>query len=143
LSLAVAHHLKPSVSVESSLIVCCNSMSLDIVCPLFLNLSERALDFRSVEQRFLLCILLFFRLPNPGDEDTDSCMIFFRQPFLIFVESCDDDTTRTSTPAAPQAPPVTPPPRAPTVDHPVGPITRACARELNFIVLLRNEGLVE
>jgi hypothetical protein len=26
-------------------------------------------------------------LSNLGDEDIDSCMIFFRQPFLIFVES--------------------------------------------------------
>jgi hypothetical protein len=52
----------------------------------------------------------------------------------------DEDTTSTSTPAAPQAPPVTPPPQVPTVDHPVGPITRARARELNFIMLLRNEG---
>jgi hypothetical protein len=24
-------------------------------------------------------------LSNPGDEDTDSCMIFFRQLFLIFL----------------------------------------------------------
>jgi hypothetical protein len=87
LSLAVARHLKPSVSVESSFRVCCNSMSLDIVCPLFLNLSERALDSRSVEQRSLLCILLFFGLSNLGDEDIDSSMIFFHQPFLIFVES--------------------------------------------------------
>jgi hypothetical protein len=55
----------------------------------------------------------------------------------------DEDTTRTSTPAAPQAPPVTPPPQAPTVDHLVGPITRARARELNFIMLLRNEGPAE
>jgi hypothetical protein len=77
LSLAVAHHLKPSVSVESSLKVCYNSMSLDIVRPLSFNLSERALDSRSVEQRSLLCILLFFGLSNLGDEDTDNCMIFF------------------------------------------------------------------
>jgi hypothetical protein len=87
LSLAVAHHLKPSVSVESSLKVCCNSMSLDTARHLFLNLSERALDSRSIEQRSLLCILLFFGLSNPGDDDTDSSMIFFHQPFLIFVES--------------------------------------------------------
>jgi len=45
----------------------------------------------------------------------------------------DEDTTSTSTPAAPQAPPV---------DH-LGPITRARARELNFIMLLRNEGPAE
>jgi hypothetical protein len=55
----------------------------------------------------------------------------------------DEGTMRTSTPAAPQAPPVTPPPQAPTVDHLVGPITRARARELNFIMLLRNEGPAE
>jgi hypothetical protein len=55
----------------------------------------------------------------------------------------DEDTASTSTPAAPQAPPVTPPPQAPIVDHPVGPITRARARELNFIMLLRNEGPAE
>jgi hypothetical protein len=87
LSLAVTRRLKPSVSVESSLQVCYNSMSLDTVRPLFLNLSERALDSRSIEQRSLLCILLFFGLSNLGDEDTDSCMIFFHQPFFIFVES--------------------------------------------------------
>ena len=55
----------------------------------------------------------------------------------------DEDTMSTSTPASPQAPPVTPPPQAPTVDHPVEPITRARARELNLIMLLRNEGLAE
>jgi hypothetical protein len=80
--------LEASVSVESSLKVCYNSMSLDTVHLLFFNLSERALDSRSVEQRFLLCILLFFGLSNLGDEDTDSCMIFFHQPLLIFfIES--------------------------------------------------------
>jgi hypothetical protein len=59
LSLAVACHLKPSVSVESSLKVCCNSMSLDTVHHLFLNLSERALDFKSDEQRPLPNYLFF------------------------------------------------------------------------------------
>jgi chromosome segregation ATPase len=67
--------------------VCCNSMSLDTVRPLFLNLSERALDSRSIEQRSLLCILLFFGPSNLGDEDTCGCMIFSHQSFLIFVGS--------------------------------------------------------
>jgi hypothetical protein len=49
LSLVVARHLKPSVSAESTFRVCCNSMSLDTVRPLFLNLSERALDSWSIE----------------------------------------------------------------------------------------------
>jgi hypothetical protein len=88
LSLVVTRHLKPSVSVESSLKVCYNSMSLDTIHPLSFNLSERALDSRSIEQRSLLCILLFFGLSNPRDEDTYNCMIFFHQPLLIFfVES--------------------------------------------------------
>jgi hypothetical protein len=66
-------------------------------------------------------------------------------PRILPLENniADEDTTRTSTPATPQAPPITPPPRAPTVDHPVGPITRARAGELNFIMLLRNEGPAE
>ena len=49
----------------------------------------------------------------------------------------DEDTSSTSTPAAPSpAPPDAPPPQAP----PSGPITRARARELNFVMLLKNEG---
>jgi len=49
----------------------------------------------------------------------------------------DEDTTSTSTPAAPSlASPDAPPPQAP----PSGPITRARARELNFVMLLKNEG---
>jgi hypothetical protein len=87
LSLAIARHLKPSVSVESSFRVCCNSMSLDTIRHLFLNLSERALDSRSIEQRSLLCILLFFGLSNLGDEDIGGCMIFSHQSSMIFVGS--------------------------------------------------------
>jgi hypothetical protein len=46
--------------------------------------------------------------------------------------------TSTSTPAAPfPATPDAPPPQAPP---PSGPITRARARELNFVMLLKNEG---
>ena len=49
----------------------------------------------------------------------------------------DEDTTSTSTPAAPSpALPDASPPQAP----PSGPITRARARELNFVMLLKNEG---
>src|SRR6185312_15170510 len=44
----------------------------------------------------------------------------------------DEDTTSMSTPAAPSP---APPPQAP----PSGPITRARARELNFVMLLKNE----
>jgi hypothetical protein len=60
------------------------------------------------------------------------------------VEKGDDEdintNTSTSTPAAPslaQAPssPVQAPPLPP------GPVTRAHARELNYIMLLKNEGL--
>ena len=48
----------------------------------------------------------------------------------------DEDITSPSTPAAPQAPPDVPPLHAPLV----GPITRARVRELNYIMLLKNEG---
>jgi hypothetical protein len=46
-------------------------------------------------------------------------------------EDTDEDITSTSTPAAPslQAPPS-------------GPITRARARELNYVMVLKNEGYV-
>ena len=55
----------------------------------------------------------------------------------LFPRSCDEDTTSTSTPAAPSlVPPDAPPLQAP----PSGPITRARARELNFVMLLKNEG---
>jgi hypothetical protein len=54
---------------------------------------------------------------------------------------CDEDinyNTSTSTPAAPfLATPDAPPPQAPP---PSGSITRARARELNFVMLLKNEG---
>jgi hypothetical protein len=57
------------------------------------------------------------------------------------VEEADEDinyNTSTSTPAAPfPATPDAPPPQAPP---PFGPITRARARELNFVMLLKNEG---
>jgi hypothetical protein len=54
------------------------------------------------------------------------------------------EAPRTSTPAAPEAPqaPSTPlgAPPAQTSFPPPGPITRARARELNYIMLLKNEG---
>jgi hypothetical protein len=54
------------------------------------------------------------------------------------------EAPRTSTPAAPEAPqaPSTPlgAPPAQTSFPPPGPITRAHARELNYIMLLKNEG---
>ena len=54
-------------------------------------------------------------------------------PYLTWVIDADINTnTSTSTPAAPspaQAPPLPP-----------GPVTRARARELNYIMLLKNEG---
>jgi hypothetical protein len=49
----------------------------------------------------------------------------------------DEDTTSTSTPAAPSP---TPAPAAPSSAPPSGPITRACAREFNFFMMLKNEG---
>jgi hypothetical protein len=60
---------------------------------------------------------------------------------VIYRVLCDEDinyNTSTSTPAAPfPATPDAPPPQAPP---PFGPITRARARELNFVMLLKNEG---
>jgi hypothetical protein len=46
--------------------------------------------------------------------------------------------TSTSTPAAPF--PATPDALPPQAPPPSGPITRARARELNFVMLLKNEG---
>jgi hypothetical protein len=78
--------------------------------------------------------------------------------FLKNVTCIDEDTnyiTRTSTPAAPEAPRISTPaapeaPQAPstplgappaqTAFPQPGPITRARARELNYIMLLKNEG---
>jgi hypothetical protein len=53
----------------------------------------------------------------------------------IFLETDEDITMSTTTPAAPphQAP-------LPSLAE---PITRARARDLNFVVLLKNEGLEE
>jgi hypothetical protein len=50
----------------------------------------------------------------------------------------DEDTTNTSTPAAPSP---TLAPAAPSSAPPCGPITRARAREFNFVMMLKNEGL--
>jgi hypothetical protein len=50
----------------------------------------------------------------------------------------DVDTTSTFTPAAPSP---TPTMAAPSSGPPFGPITRARARELNFVMMLKNEGL--
>jgi hypothetical protein len=49
----------------------------------------------------------------------------------------DEDTTSTSTPAAPSP---TPAPAAPSSAPPSGPITRARAREFNFVMMPKNEG---
>jgi hypothetical protein len=49
----------------------------------------------------------------------------------------DEDTTSTSTPAAPSP---TPAPASPSSAPPSGPITRAHAREFNFVMMLKNEG---
>ena len=62
--------------------------------------------------------------------------MFYLSLVCAGVEGGDEDTTRTSTPAAPQAPPDDPPLQA----SPNGPITRARARELNYVILLKNEG---
>jgi hypothetical protein len=63
--------------------------------------------------------------------------IVLEKPYFL----CDEDINynlSTSMPAAPfPATPDAPPPQAPP---PSGPITRAHARELNFIMLLKNEG---
>jgi hypothetical protein len=77
---------------------------------------------------------------------------------MMLLSQNDEDTnyiTRTSTPAAPEAPctstptaPEAPPapstplgaPPAQTSFPPPGPITWARARELNYIMLLKNEG---
>ena len=68
-----------------------------------------------------------------------SCMALDR---TCKVESDEDINynTSTSTPAAPfPAPPDAPPPQAPPSSS-SGPITRARARDLNFVMLLKNEG---
>ena len=56
------------------------------------------------------------------------------------LEGEDDEdityNTSTSTPGAPSPAP----PDAPSPQAPPGPITRARARELNFVMLLKNEG---
>jgi hypothetical protein len=49
----------------------------------------------------------------------------------------DEDTTSTSTPAAPSP---TSAPAALSSTPPSGPITRACARKFNFVMMLKNEG---
>jgi hypothetical protein len=49
----------------------------------------------------------------------------------------NEDTTSTSTPAAPSP---TPAPTAPSLAPPSGPITRARAREFDFVMMLKNEG---
>jgi hypothetical protein len=49
----------------------------------------------------------------------------------------DEDTTSTSTPAAPSP---TLAPAAPSSAPPSGSITRARAREFNFVMMLKNEG---
>ena len=63
--------------------------------------------------------------------------------------SSDEDinyNTRTSTSAAPEAfqapptPPGAPPLQAQALSPTLGPITRGRARELNYIMLLKNEG---
>ena len=65
------------------------------------------------------------------------------------AEGADEDinyNTSTSTPTAPEAfqapptPPGAPPPQAQAPSSTLGPITRAHARELNYIMLLKNEG---
>jgi hypothetical protein len=48
----------------------------------------------------------------------------------------DEDSTSTSTPTAPSP---TPAPAAPSSAPPSGPITRARAREFNFVMMLKNE----
>jgi hypothetical protein len=52
-------------------------------------------------------------------------------------EDDDEDTRSTSTPAAPFP---TPAPAAPSSAPPSGPITRARAREFNFVMMQKNEG---
>jgi hypothetical protein len=49
----------------------------------------------------------------------------------------DEDTTSTSTPAAPSS---TLAPATPSSAPPSGPITRARAREFNSVMMLKNEG---
>jgi hypothetical protein len=59
------------------------------------------------------------------------------------VDDPDEDinyNTRTSTSAAPEAFQAAPPLQAQAPSPTLGPITRARARELNYIMLLKNEG---
>jgi hypothetical protein len=53
------------------------------------------------------------------------------------AERPDEDTTSTSIPATPSP---TPAPVAPSSTPPSGPITRARARDFNFVIMLKNEG---
>jgi hypothetical protein len=56
-----------------------------------------------------------------------------RHPFRKRVLGCDEDITMSTTT------PATPPHQAPLPSL-AGPINRACARDLNFVMLLKNEG---
>jgi hypothetical protein len=49
----------------------------------------------------------------------------------------DEDTTSTSTLVAPSPTPV---PAPPSSAPPSRPITRSCARQFNFVMMLKNEG---
>jgi hypothetical protein len=114
----------------------------------------------------VLCISLVFFISPGGDhvlEMGDGAWAAMTEVFkgATVIEAIledDEDTnyiTRTSTPAAPEAPRTSTPaapeaPQAPSTPlgalpaqtsfPPPGPITRARARELNYIMLLKNEG---
>jgi hypothetical protein len=95
-----------------------------------------------LEKWTTLCLLI--RQSWRGD--SPNLVIHLRQIYAsLFVflflhpvtRPVDEDTTSTSTPAAPSP---TPAPAAPSSAPPSGPITRARAREFNFIMMLKNEG---
>jgi hypothetical protein len=88
--------------------------------------------------------------PLPGElaslVEFDACfdLPWFKGIMVFCVEKpCDEDinyNTSTSTPAAPfPAPSDAPSPQAPASSS-SGSITRARARDLNFVMLLKNEG---
>jgi hypothetical protein len=94
-----------------------------------------------------LALLAYASMPLKYWDETFLAAIYLinRTPtkLLSYDTPLDEDinyNTSTSTPATPfPVPPDAPSPQAPTSSSP-GPITRARARELNFVMLLKNEG---
>jgi hypothetical protein len=111
-------------------------MTKDTLFPRFLHLGPKCAHFYKYPLGFQSRVFQgFIRV-------SDTSRVWMLSNLIRVDISCDEDintNTSTSTPAAPspaQAPssPVQAPPLPP------GPVTRARARELNYIMLLKNEG---